>query len=94
MKYILLIILIVLQTACATKGGVSHWRGESLSSLIEIYGTPDSFLKLGDGSKVLEYDKGKINHITREFCTVTFFIDPKNRIKGVKGHGNGTNCLT
>lgn len=77
---------------CASTEDVSNWQGESLSALIEKYGTPDSFLKLNDGSKVLEYDKATSRHLAGNFCSVTFMVDNQNKILGASRQGNGQNC--
>ncbi len=79
--------------SCASNGDVSHWQGESLGTLIAQYGTPDSFLKLDDGNRVVEYDKITSTHVNGNFCSLTFMIDHRNRIMGAKSLGDGNNCI-
>ena len=79
--------------SCASNGDVSHWQGESLGSLIQQYGTPDTFLKLEDGNRIVEYDKTNSIHIAGNFCSLTFMVDRSNRISGAKALGNGSNCI-
>ena len=79
--------------SCASNGSVSHWQGESLGTLIAEYGTPDSFLKLDDGNRIVEYDKDTSVHLAGNFCSLTFMVDRRNRISGVKSNGNGMNCV-
>lgn len=79
--------------SCASNGDVSHWHGESLGSLIQEYGTPDTFLKLDDGNKVIEYDKATSTHLAGNFCSLTFMVDRSNRISGAKRLGNGNDCV-
>ncbi len=78
---------------CASNGSVSHWQGESLGNLIAEYGTPHSFLKLGDGNKIVEYDNNGSQQLAGNFCSITFIIDRQNRISGANTQGNGTNCV-
>jgi len=78
--------------SCASNGDVSHWQGESLGNLIAEYGPPDTFLKLSDGNKVIEYDKYSSQHLAGNFCSLTFMLDRHNKILGAKTQGNGTNC--
>ncbi|WP_286233003.1 hypothetical protein [Thalassotalea sediminis] len=78
--------------SCASNGDVSHWHGESLGTLIEEYGTPNTFLKLDDGNKVIEYDGATALHKTTNYCSLTFMVDKQNRILGASRQGNGTNC--
>lgn len=87
-------IFMIFVASCASNGNVSHWQGESLSSLIEQYGTPDSFLKLEDGNRIIEYDKSNALHVAGHFCSLTFMVDSSNRISGAKAFGNGNNCST
>ncbi len=79
--------------SCASNGDVSHWQGESLGTLIAEYGTPDTFLKLNDGNKVIEYDKYSSEHLAGNFCSLTFMVDRRNRISGAKAQGNGADCV-
>lgn len=79
--------------SCASNGDVSHWQGESLGSLIEEYGTPNSFLRLNDGNKVVEYDKYSSGQLAGNFCSLTFMVDRQNKILGAKAQGNGINCV-
>ncbi len=79
--------------SCASNGDVSHWQGESFSDLIAEYGTPNSFLKLGDGNRIVEYDKYSSQHLAGNFCSLTFIVDRQNRISGSKMVGNGKNCV-
>jgi len=79
--------------SCASNGNVSQWQGESLGSLIAEYGTPNTFLKLADGNKVVEYDKYNSEHLAGNFCSLTFMVDRRNRISGAKMQGDGTNCV-
>jgi len=93
MKNICSIIFSLLFIAsCASNGEVSHWQGESLSDLIAEYGTPDTFLKLDDGNKVVEYDLATSQHLAANFCSMTFIVDRNNHIFGAKKTGNGSNC--
>ncbi|MDO6428772.1 hypothetical protein Q4489_17320 [Thalassotalea sp. 1_MG-2023] len=78
--------------SCASNGDVSHWHGESLGTLIEEYGTPQTFLKLEDGNKVIEYDGATALHKAANYCSLTFMIDRQNKILGASRQGNGTNC--
>lgn len=89
---ILVVFFMFFVAGCASNGDVTHWQGESLSALIEKYGTPDSFLKLNDGSKVLEYDKATSRNLAGNFCSVTFMVDSQNKILGASRQGNGQNC--
>ncbi|MCO4798576.1 MAG: hypothetical protein KC484_05155 [Colwelliaceae bacterium] len=79
--------------SCASNGDVSHWQGESLGSLIAEYGTPDGFLKLDDGNRIVEYGNDNLAHTAGNFCSLTFMIDHRNRILGAKALGNGNNCI-
>jgi len=88
----MLIGIAIVALGCSSSPNLKSWRGEPMTKLIESYGTPDSFLKLGDGSKVIEYEQASIAHISSGFCTLTLFIDHRNLVKGVKLHGNGINC--
>lgn len=85
-------IFMIFVASCASNGNVSQWQGESLGSLIEQYGTPDSFLKLEDGNRIIEYDKSNSMHVAGNFCSLTFMVDSSNRISGAKAFGNGNNC--
>jgi len=84
---------VIFVASCASNGDVSHWQGESLGNLIQEYGTPDTFLKLNDGNKVIEYDKTTSQHLAGNFCSMTFLIDRRNRIAGAQRSGNGINCI-
>jgi len=88
----LLVGFAIFAFGCSSSPNMKNWRGEPMSKLIESYGTPDSFLKLGDGSKVIEYEKDSLVHVSKDFCTLTLFIDHRNLVKGVKLHGNGIGC--
>ncbi len=79
--------------SCASNGGVSHWQGESLGSLIQEYGPPDTFLKLNDGNKVIEYDSATSQHLAGNFCSMTFYVDQRNRIAAATVLGDGSNCM-
>ena len=87
------IALLWLLASCASNGDVSHWQGQKLSTLIEQYGKPNTFLRLDDGNKIVEYDSSSNTHLTANVCSLTFFIDRTNRIKGANAQGNGTNCF-
>lgn len=94
MKKISSIIFSLLFIAsCASNGEVSQWQGESLSDLIAEYGKPDTFLKLSDGNRVVEYDRSTSQQLAGNFCSVTFIVDSNNHIFGVQKIDNGSNCV-
>ena len=84
---------LIFVASCASNGSVSQWHGETLGTLIGEYGTPDSFLKLEDGHKVVEYDKNVSTHLAGSFCSLTFIVDHRNLIAGASKQGNGSNCM-
>jgi len=79
--------------SCASTGDVSQWQGASFGSVIEEYGTPNSYLKLSDGSKVVEYDNSASAHLSGNYCSLTFMLDRANKVLGAKANGNGINCV-
>ena len=92
-KIFISFIALLLLASCASNGDVSHWQGQKLGTLIQEYGKPDTFLRLDDGNKIVEYDRSSTNKLAANICSLTFFIDRANYIKGAKAHGNGSNCL-
>ncbi|MEW6991350.1 hypothetical protein AADZ91_11740 [Colwelliaceae bacterium 6441] len=84
----------VFVASCASNGDVSHWQGQSLGTLIEEYGTPNTFLKLDDGNKIIEYDIAKTTQLAGNYCSLTFMLDRQNTILGAKALGNGNNCMS
>jgi len=93
MKKICCIFSLFFVASCASNGSVSQWQGEPLSRLIEEYGTPDTFLRLDDGNKVVEYDRETSQHMAGNFCSLTFIVDSRNQIFGAQKIGNGINCV-
>jgi len=86
------IFFMMFLSSCASNGTVTHWQGDSLVNLIAEYGTPDSFIKLNDGNKIVEYDQYSSDTLAGSFCSLTFMVDRQNRISGAKRQGNGINC--
>lgn len=82
----------VFVASCASNGSVSQWQGEPLGAIIEKYGTPDSFLKMEGGNKVLEYNKSYSSHLAGNFCSLIFMVDQTNKISAATKQGDGQNC--
>lgn len=91
-KLIGIIFSLLFIASCASNGEVSQWQGETLNDLIAEYGWPDTFLKLSDGNRVIEYDASTSQHLAGDFCSLTFIVDKSNHIFGAQKVGNGNNC--
>ncbi|GHF97819.1 hypothetical protein [Thalassotalea marina] len=91
-KFLAVCFSLVFVASCASNGSVSHWHGEPLGAIIEKYGTPDSFLKMDDGNKVLEYNKAYSSHLAGNFCSLIFMVDRSNKISAATKQGDGHNC--
>jgi hypothetical protein len=87
------LIAIFLFCSCSSQPPLANWRGESLGSLIAEYGTPVSFLKLNDGSRVVQFHFASTKKLAGNYCQLTFMIDGANKIQGVNGQGNGVSCV-
>lgn len=66
MKYIKLLLLYVLVTACATTAAfektLDAWVGLHVDRLVLSWGAPSSSFKLSDGSTAIEYSSSRIRN--------------------------------
>ncbi len=85
-------LFFALLIGCSTQPhDVSSWKGESLSRLIEVYGIPANFLKLGDGNRIVEFHHS-INKLVGNTCRLSFMIDKSNKVLGGHATNKKVNC--
>ena len=77
MKKILIILLVIYISGCAT-AEMKPWLGRSKNDLVQTWGVPDRSEKLDDGKQVLTWD-GR-NGYGQIICKQSFIIDTKGNV--------------
>ncbi|NQZ83928.1 MAG: hypothetical protein HRT52_23285 [Colwellia sp.] len=91
-NFCLTLLFITLLMGCSSQThDIAHWKGESLSQLIEVYGAPANFLKLSDGNRVIEFHHS-INKLSGNTCTLSFMLDRENKVLGGHATNGKSNC--
>lgn len=74
-------LLMLMLAACATTVGyekkMNEWIGRPADDLYAKLGTPSSLSPLGDGGKVIQYDRTRVVELTREHTELV----PEKRVE-------------